>query len=200
MKIGSADMTKKIVQSIMVVAGTVLVVSYAIIMGCLYRYFSEVQEKQLEDGAALAAAAVEKYGQDYLKGLQPGQYRLTWVAESGEVLYDTQSDKEKMEDHGDREEILQALQDKEGRSTRYSTTMLEKTIYYARRLEDGSVLRISVSNITVWVLVLGMIQPMLFVLVGALIASGVSASRIAKHITGSLDSFDRGIDLERPDR
>lgn len=187
-------MTKKIFRSIMIVAGAVLIANLIIIMGCLYRYFSDVQGKQLEDELSLAALAVEKNGQEYLEDLQSRQYRLTWVAENGDVLYDTQSDKESMENHAGREEIQQALYSKEGKSLRYSTTLLEKTLYCARRLNDGSVLRISVRSVTIWVLVLGMIQPILIVLVVAFILSGVLASRISKHITEPLNSLD----LEKP--
>ena len=187
-------MTKKIFKSIMVVAGAVLVASLVIIVGCLYRYFSDVQGRQLEDELSLAVAAVEKEGRNYLEELQSNQYRLTWVAENGEVLYDTQFDEESMENHADREEIQEALRDKEGKSSRYSTTFLEKTIYCARRLNDGSVLRISVSSVTIWVLVLGMIQPILIVVVVTLILSGVLASHISKHIMEPLNSLD----LEKP--
>ncbi len=187
-------MTKKIFKSIMIVAGAVLLASLVIIMGCLYRYFSDVQGKQLEDELFLAAVAVEENGREYLEEIQSSQYRLTWVAENGDVIYDTQADEKSMENHADREEIQQALHSKEGKSLRYSTTLLEKTLYCARRLEDGSVLRISVSSVTVWVLVVGMMQPILIVLVVALSLSGVLASRISKHIMEPLNSLD----LEKP--
>lgn len=187
-------MTKKIFKSIMIVAGVVLIASLVIIMGCLYSYFSNVQGKQLEDELSLAAIAVEKDGRNYLEELQSNQYRLTWVAENGDVIYDTQSDGESMENHADREEIQEALRNKEGKSSRYSTTLLEKTLYCARRLDDGSVLRISVSSVTIWVLVLGMIQPILIVVVVTLILSGVLASRISKHIMEPLNRLD----LEKP--
>lgn len=187
-------MTKKIFKSIMIVAWYVLFASLVIIMGCLYYYFSNVQGKQLEDELSLAVIGVEKNGQDYLEKIQSDQYRLTWVAANGDVIYDTQSDRNKMENHAKREEIQQALQDEKGESLRYSTTLLEKTLYCARRLDDGSVLRISVGSVTVWVLVLGMIQPILIVIVVMLILSGVLASRISKHIMEPLNSLD----LEKP--
>ncbi|MCM1126413.1 MAG: ATP-binding protein [Lachnospiraceae bacterium] len=187
-------MTKKIFKSIMIVAGAVLIASLVIIMGCLYDYFSGVQEKQLEDELSLAVAAVEKNGREYLEQLQSNQYRLTWVAENGEVLYDTRTDEESMENHADREEIRQALQSREGKSLRYSATLMEKTLYCARRLNDGSVLRISASSVTVWVLVMGMMQPILIVLAAALILSGILAGRISKHIMEPLNSLD----LEEP--
>ncbi len=187
-------MTKKIFKSIMVVAGAVLVASLVIIMGCLYNYFSDIQGKQLEDELTLAVIAVEANGQEYLEKLQSNQYRLTWVAENGEVIYDTKFDAKSMENHADREEIREALQSREGKSSRYSTTLLEKTLYCARRLEDGSVLRISVSSVTAWVLALGMIQPILIVLIVALVLSGVLAGRVSKHIMEPLNNLD----LEEP--
>lgn len=187
-------MTKKIFKSIMVVAIAVLVASLVIIMGYLYRYFSDIQGKQLEDELSLAAVAVEKNGRDYLEKLQSSQYRLTWVAEDGDVIYDTHSGGKTMENHGDREEIRQALQSDKGKSLRYSTTLLEKTFYYAKKLDDGSILRISVSGVTVWALVLGMIQPVLIVLIVAFVLSGVLASRISKRIMEPLNSLD----LEKP--
>ncbi len=187
-------MTKKIFKSIMIVAGAVLLASLVIIMGCLYSYFSHVQGQQLEDELTLAAVAVEKNGQEYLEEIQSRQYRLTWVSKNGDVIYDTQSDKESMENHADREEIQQAFENKKGKSSRYSKTLLEKTLYYAQRLEDGSVLRISVSSVTIWVLVLGMMQPIVIVIVVALILSGILAGRISKHIMEPLNSLD----LEKP--
>ncbi len=121
-------MTKKIFKSIMVVAGAVLIASLVIIMGCLYSYFSNVQGKQLEDELSLAAIAVEKDGRNYLEELQSREYRLTWIAENGDVIYDTQSDGESMENHADREEIQEALRNKEGKSSRYSTTLFVVTL------------------------------------------------------------------------
>lgn len=187
-------MTKKIFKSIVLAAGGVLCASFVIIMGCLYEYFTNVQSRQLESELSLAAAAVEESGQTYLEGLKPEQYRLTWVDQNGDVLYDTQSDGKTMENHGDREEIQEAMRNGVGKSVRYSTTLLEKTIYYAQRLKDGSVLRISVSGVTVWFLVLGMLQPVLVVMTGALILSGILAGRLSRHIMEPLNNLN----LEKP--
>lgn len=187
-------MTKKIFKSIMVVAGAVLIASLVIIMGCLYSYFSNVQGKQLEDELSLAAIAVEKDGRNYLEELQSREYRLTWVAENGDVIYDTQSDGKVWKTMRTGKKFKKPCGIKRGKSSRYSTTLLEKTLYCARRLNDGSVLRISVSSVTIWVLVLGMIQPILIVVVVTLILSGVLASRISKHIMEPLNRLD----LEKP--
>ena len=187
-------MTRKIFLSIMAAAAVVLLCSVLIIMGCLYDYFGGVQERQLEDELALAQTGVECSGKTYLEALEGESYRLTWIAPSGEVLFDSQADESSMENHAQREEVRQALETGEGQSSRYSSTLLEKTIYYAKRLTDGSVLRISISRATAGVLVMGMLQPMLVVLAAALILALVLAKRISARIVAPLNRLD----LEKP--
>ena len=187
-------MTRKIFLSIMAAAAVVLLCSVLIIMGCLYDYFGGVQERQLEDELALAQTGVECSGKTYLKALEGESYRLTWIAPSGEVLFDSQADESSMENHAQREEVRQALETGEGQSSRYSSTLLEKTIYYAKKLTDGSILRISISRATAGVLVRGMPQPMLVVLAAALILALVLAKRISARIVAPLNRLD----LEKP--
>ena len=173
-------MTKKIFQSILLVAGAVLLASLLIIMGFLYSYFGGVEENQLRDELSLASAAVESSGTDYLSQLTAGRYRLTWIAADGSVLYDTRTDAESLENHASRAEVSQALSTGTGESTRYSSTLMEKTMYYAQRLTDGTVLRISISRATVGMIAVGMLQPLLLVLIVALILSGVLARRLSR--------------------
>ena len=187
-------MTRKIFLSIMAAAAVVLLCSVLIIMGCLYDYFGGVQERQLEDELALAQTGVECSGKTYLEALKGESYRLTWIAPSGEVLFDSQADESSMENHAQREEVRQALETGEGQSSRYSSTLLEKTIYYAKKLTDGSILRISISRATAGVLVMGMLQPMLVVLAAALILALVLAKRISARIVAPLNRLD----LEKP--
>ena len=187
-------MTKKIFHSILLVAGAVLLASLLVIMGCLYEYFGSVEKKQLRDELELASAAVERSGKEYLSGISSDRYRLTWIAPSGEVLFDSQADESSMENHAQREEVRQALETGEGQSSRYSSTLLEKTIYYAKKLADGSILRISISRATAGVLVMGMLQPMLVVLAAALILALVLAKRISARIVAPLNRLD----LEKP--
>ena len=187
-------MTKKIFQSILLVAGAVLLASLLIIMGFLYDYFGGVEENQLRDELSLAAAAVEDGGKDYLSQLTADRYRLTWIAADGSVLYDTKTDAESLENHASRAEVSQALTTGTGESTRYSSTLMEKTMYYAQLLDDGTVLRISISRATVGMIAVGMIQPLLIVLIVALILSGLLARRLSRRIVDPLNSLD----LERP--
>ena len=187
-------MTKKIFQSILLVAGCVLLASLLIIMGFLYDYFGGVEENQLRDELSLAAAAVEDGGTDYLSQLTADRCRLTWIAADGSVLYDTKTNAESLENHASRAEVSQALATGTGESTRYSSTLMEKTMYYAQRLDDGTVLRISISRATVGMIAVGMLQPLLLVLIAALILSGVLAKRLSRRIVDPLNSLD----LEHP--
>ena len=187
-------MSNKIFRSILLASVIVLLASLIIIMGCLYEYFSTIQEKQLKDELNLAAVAVEEQGEEYLNKINSENYRITWIKANGEVIYDTQAEAASMKNHSEREEIQEALAYGSGESTRYSATLLEKTIYYAQKLSDGSVLRFSASQATVWVLVIGMVQPILAVFLIVLLLSSFLAKRLAKRIVKPLNELD----LEHP--
>lgn len=187
-------MTKKIFRSIICVAGIVLFFGFIIIISCLYSYFGNIQEKQLVDDLNFAAIAVENNGQEYLESLHSERYRLTWIDCDGTVIYDTVSDSLQMENHADREEILLAKQTGIGKSTRYSSTLLEKTLYYAKKLDDGTILRISTNRATAAALSFGILQPILIILFIAFLLSFFLAKRVSKRITEPLNQLD----LERP--
>lgn len=187
-------MTGKIFRSILFATITVLFVSLVIIMGVMYGYSAEVERKQLRLEMNLAEVAVEMNGEAYLSGLDLKDFRITWVSAGGDVIYDTDASAEYMENHSEREEIREALTSREGESSRYSSTLTEKTLYYARRLDDGSVLRISVSNDNIISLVFGIIQPIALIFVIALLISAVLANRMSKRIVEPLN----WIDLENP--
>ena len=142
----------------------------------------------------LAAHATEQLGKSYLENLDSDRYRLTWVSSDGTVIFDSHADAGSMENHGAREEIKEALVSGTGSSTRHSSTLTEQTIYEATRLNDGSVLRISISRATALVLVLGMLQPIIIVLVIAIALSAWLAHRMAKRVVEPLNKLD----LEKP--
>ena len=187
-------MTSKIFKSILSVALAVLMASLIIITGVLYQYFGTTQEAQLRDELSLAAEATEQLGESYLNNLDSDRYRLTWVGADGTVIFDSHADAASMENHASREEIKEALVSGTGSSTRHSATLTEQTIYEATRLNDGSVLRISVSRATALLLVLGMIQPIVIVLVIAIALSAWLAHRMAKRVVEPLNKLD----LEKP--
>ncbi|MBO5301828.1 MAG: PAS domain S-box protein, partial [Peptococcaceae bacterium] len=187
-------MTSKIFKSIISVATAVLMASLIIITGVLYHYFGNVQEEQLKDELSLAASATEQLGESYLESLESDRYRLTLVAADGTVIYDSHADALTMENHADREEVKEALAYGKGSSSRQSATLTEQTIYEAVRLENGNVLRISVSRATAIALVLGMVQPIAFVIAIAFCLSGWLADRMAKRVVEPLNKLN----LDKP--
>lgn len=187
-------MTGKIFRTVMTVSCCVLLACTVILMGCLYDYFGNVQKSQLWDELDMAAAGVESSGLDYLSSLDSDSNRLTWIGADGAVLYDAEADEHTMENHSGREEVQEALRSGTGSSERYSKTLLEKTIYCAKRLPDGSVLRISVSQTTPAVLAMGMLQPICLIVLVAMAVAFWLASRLSKRIVEPLN----GLDLDNP--
>lgn len=187
-------MTGRIFRSIVTVAAVILCCSLIIVMGVLYGYASDMQTMQLKDELSLAAAGTEQCGLDFLETLEGKRFRITWVQPDGTVIFDTHAESEGMENHLQREEIRQALQYGTGSAVRQSDTLLEKRMYEAKRLSDGSVLRISTSQQTLLVLVVGMLHPVCVVAVLAIILSAVLARRVSKNIVEPLNHLD----LEHP--
>lgn len=189
-------MTKRIFRSILLVAAAVLLASFVLITGVLYDYFSNNQMEQLRAQTALAAQGVEKSGEGYFAGLGSHGTRLTWIAADGTVLYDSTATAAKMENHADREEVSSALKTGTGESTRYSTTLMERQLYCAQRLHDGTVVRLSCEQYTPLMLVLGMLQPVIVIAAAALAVSGVLASGLSKRIVRPLNELR----LDEPDK
>ena len=187
-------MTSKIFRSTVFVAVLVLLCSLSVVMGVLYSYFSGVQVNQLKDELSLAVTGTEQYGDAFLTNVESSRFRVTWISDDGTVLFDTQVDESAMENHADREEIREALLTGMGSSIRYSATLTERTLYEARQLQDGTVLRISTSQASAWALMLGMLQPVVLIALLAICLSAFLARRMAKRIVEPLNALN----LEQP--
>ena len=183
-------MTKRVFRAICLVAAVVLLAAFVLIMGVLYEYFSNNQMNQLTAQAQLAAQGVEKSGADYFSGLDSTGYRITWIAADGAVLYDSDAEAESMENHHEREEVREALETGSGKSVRYSTTLMERQLYAAERLSDGTVIRLSGAQYTVLTLILSMLQPLIVIAAAALGLSLWLASRLSKRIVKPLNELD----------
>ena len=187
-------MTKRIFRSIGFVAIAVFLASLILIMGVLYDYFSGVQQRQLQMQLELAAQGVTNEETAYFDDLKVRDYRITWIAADGTVLYDSDALSSDMENHLEREEIKEALATGYGESRRYSATLMDRSLYAAQRLEDGTVLRLSIAQSSILTLVLGMAQPISIVIVLAVVLSVVLAIRLSKNIVKPLNE----IDLDHP--
>ena len=183
-------MTKRIFRSICLVALVVLVATLSLIMGLTYRYYSQLQQKQLRTETALVSQAVELGGLSYLQNLQGSDCRITWISAEGDVLFDSSKGTEPMENHLQREEIRQALETGYGESTRFSDTLLEQSVYAAQRLSDGTVLRLSFRQQTVLNLVFSLARSMALVILVALALAMWLARRLASLVVRPLNELD----------
>lgn len=188
-------MTKRILKSILVVSVAVLVMSTTLTMGILYRYFGKQIGKELRREAAYLAIAVEREGMEAFESLPPEAERVTYIAEDGSVLFDSEADEDSMENHGQREEIKEASEKGSGTAVRTSDTLSKKTLYYALRLKDNSILRVSSEQYNVPGIVGGMIQPVLIMLVIMAVLSYMIASRLSRNIVNPINALD----LEHPE-
>ncbi len=183
-------MTKRIFRSTFFVALLVFIACLILIMGVLYGYFSGTQKAQLKMQTTLAAQGVTHEGLDYFDGLKAGDYRITWIDTDGTVLYDDHSDSVGMENHMEREEIKEAFESGYGESQRYSDTLMERSLYSAERLSDGTVLRLSTSQNSIFTLILGMAQPICMVFAIVIVLSLVLSYRLSKKIVEPLNKLN----------
>ena len=183
-------MTKRVFRSIFLASLAVLLAAVVLILGALYTYFSDVQAEQLRLQTALVAHALETEGVSYFDDLDTSDRRITWIAADGTVLYDSRSDSGVMENHLEREEVKAALATGSGTSFRYSDTLMERYIYTAQRLSDGTVLRLSAAQNTVPYLVLGVVRPIILVIGIAVALSALLAGQLTKNIVAPLNELN----------
>ena len=189
-------MTKKIFRSILFTSLAALLISLAVAVGCQYYYFVNVREELLQTELNLAAKAVEDVGIGYLDDLDTDGLRFTLVDRGGTVLADTDADPMTMESHGNREEIIEALSNGKGESSRYSSTLTEKTIYRALLLTNGDVLRVSVSQETALALIAGIVPWFILAAMLASVLSWMLAKQLSKRIITPLNQVDLNNPLE----
>lgn len=187
-------MTKKIFRTTLSASLGIVLVTILMIMGFLYNYFNHIQREQLRTQTELASQGISFEGKDYFENLKTSNVRITWVDNKGQVLYDTQSDAKHMKNHANRQEIKEAIKSGYGESTRWSATLTEKSIYAAQRLNNGTIVRLSVAQQTIFYLLLGMISPLAIIILLAIILSVLIARYIAKKVSEPLNN----IDLDHP--
>lgn len=189
-------MNKKIFRSSLLTVFFVLIATIALIMGILFQFFEKQIQTELTNEARFLAQAVENEGTGYFDGFDSKRNkaalnnRITLVDKDGTVLYDSEADAATLDNHAEREEIRAAMEDGKGISIRYSKTLTEKTVNYAQRLSDGTVLRVSTEQYTVITILMGMLQPILFIMFVALILTLVLSSRVSKAIIEPINRLD----------
>ena len=188
-------MEKKIFRSIIIVAFCVLVISMIFIMQVLYTHVEKNISDELEENGNFIGAAVENEGLDYLENLKESDVRITYINKKGKVLYDNRTDFHKMGNHKNRKEVKEAFEKGEGKSSRLSMTLSIKTLYYAKLLENGNVIRVAVKQSSPFLLLLSLFQPILVIIAAILIVASIIASSVAKKIVEPINA----INLDEPE-
>ena len=183
-------MTKKIFRSFLLTTLLTLAVSMLFVFGILYQYFEEQLMDGLKSKAVFISHAVESEGKDYLERIGDVGERVTLIAPDGTVIADTEANAAEMENHLERSEVKQAAENGSGTSVRYSETLTEKIIYYAVKMPNGNILRVSVKHYTVITILLGLVQPILVTLLIAAVLCFVLSSKLSKSIVKPINSLD----------
>lgn len=183
-------MNKKIFRSSMAVALVVLLSSIVLIIGILFQYFENQLQSELESEAGYIAYAVENQGLEYIENFTDSDKRITLISPDGDVLTDTAANETELDDHSDRQEVIDALKNGKGTSIRYSNTLAEKTVYYAMKMDDGNILRVSTTQYTVAAIIMSLIQPILIVFVVAVVLSFVLSQKVSRAIIKPINELD----------
>lgn len=183
-------MTKKIFRSITAVAMTVLLASLLLATTFLHSYFNQSQVNQLKEELSLVAKSVDDVGIEYFDNFDSSLFRFTLISPDGTVLYDSQVDANEMDNHLEREEIAEALKNGKGSSARYSSTLTERTFYEATRLENGNVLRVSINQVTVGALVLGMLPAICAIILVSVVVAIIMSNKMATSIVKPLNELN----------
>ena len=187
-------MKKKLFKNILLAMAGTLFISLFLIILVLNQNFAEIETNRLMSQASMVEAGIETSGMNYLNQLDEKEFRITWIDDDGTVLYDNMTDASLMENHGNREEFIEARINGEAIVKRYSSTISKDTYYYAKRLNDNSVIRLSQTNDSVFALTLRLATPILWIYILAVIVSGFVANRLASHISEPINR----IDLDHP--
>ena len=182
-------MTGKILRISYLVAISALLASALLFFGVMYRDYEDGAFARLRAEAAAISQGLGAAGSDYFDSFAPDD-RVTWIAANGTVLYDSTAPAQLLESHADREEIDQALQTGEAQTSRYSKTLLQRTFYYAKLLEGGTVLRVSCTQNSLPAMILMLLTPFLWVATLVLILCGVLSYRLARQITKPLNAIN----------
>ena len=188
-------MNSKIFRSNFITSLLVLIVTIVLIFGVLFEYFENQLTNELKSEATYISHALENEGEEYIDNFKNEKKRITLIDKNGVVLADTSANEDELDNHSDRDEVKEAMKDGSGTSVRYSNTLMEKTIYYAVRLDDGNILRVSTTQQSIIVILLGLIYPIVIILVIALIITLILSYRESKSIINPINALD----LEHPE-
>lgn len=188
-------MKDKIFRASFLTSMLVLAASVLMLFSILGSYFEAQIFSELESEAQYISYGIKDGEADFLKSFEKENKRITIISPKGEVLADTKADAESLENHSERKEVKEAIENGCGKSERYSDTLTEKTLYYAKRLDNGNILRISTTQGSVLVVLLGLLQPIILIIAISLGISLFLSYRVSNSVIKPINE----IDLENPE-
>jgi len=189
------QVTKKILTGILTISTASVILAILLITGYMHRYYSDLAEAELENSGDLIASAVEYIGDEHLDNTDLSEFRVTWIDSSGNVLFDSEEDASKLENHADRSEVIEAMEKGRGKSSRYSSTHMRTTINYAIKLSDGSIIRVSDDHVSYLARLASILDKILLMLLATAALAVAAALLVARHIVRPINN----IDLDHPD-
>lgn len=178
-------MTGKIIRSLFSLAMLVLVIGAALFSGILYGYYEKQSFASLAQEAEQLQQTMEYVSPEQMRSTD----RITLISPDGTVLYDSVARADAMENHLSREEVAQALREGTGKSSHYSSTVLKKNLYYALRLEDGNILRLSREQSSLGAMLLNMAWPIAATVAGLLLLAAGLSVHLARQITQPINAI-----------
>ncbi len=188
-------MSRRIFVNMFFISILVILLSTFLTAGIVYRSYAKQNIESIRNELSAAANGVNLNGAAYLKSLK-SEHRVTLIGRDGTVLYDNQNNTREMENHNKRKEVIEARQNGEGYSERYSNTISQKAVNIAVLLDNGNVLRISQTTSTMWNIMLHAFMPMLSVMILAAVFVTYLSYRVSRAITRPINA----INLSAPDQ
>ena len=186
-------MAKRIFRNTFITSLCGIILASLIVMGSFYDSAESQMRQALRTEANLVAQALVSVGESYFDKFSSSEgTRITWISADGKVLYDSQVNETTMDNHISREEIALALKNGQAEVVRQSDTLSEKTMYYAKLLDDGTIIRVSCGYDTVMDMLIAIVQPMILLLLVLCVIMYAVANYTAKAVVAPLN----GIDLE----
>lgn len=190
-------MSRRIFKAIFLISVFICLVTMVVTAFVLFHFMEKRTQTELKEALELITPGVEEEGNDYLEDLEASHTdrRITWINADGRVLYDNQADAAHMDNHSSREEFQEAVSSGSGSSIRHSDTMMVETIYYAERLPDGTVLRMSSDQDSIWAIFMSLTEPAVVMFMFIVLLSLFLALRVSQSILKPLNELN----LEHPE-
>ncbi len=185
-------MRKTIFRSLLLVSLITAVLILPVTLLLYYHTYSERIEEDLFSELSYVEALIA--GGAGCDSIPSGSRRLSVIDSTGTVLYDSAADESGMDNHLEREEVREALENGIGLSERRSSTLSVKSIYAAKKTDGGLVIRLSTEAKTLVAFLSMLFPPLLLVIIAVLVIMLLLSGNISRRIVRPINSLN----LDKP--